>query len=133
VTDALLLVCELDTATLKNVRIALETLELLKFPAEHVSLVLNRTGPATSIKRSELEAALGTRVRFEVPYDADVPTAVGRGTPRVLARGDFSRVVAKVAWELGPRPGSAGKPAAAPAATNGNGTGRRGWLGLRRR
>ncbi len=83
-SDALVLVAELDTATLKNVGVALETLELLRFPPDKVALLLNQTGPATSLKRSELEAALGTRVRFEVPYDADVPAAVGRGAPRVL-------------------------------------------------
>ena len=33
-TDELLLVCGLDVPTLKNVRLALQTLELLSFPAQ---------------------------------------------------------------------------------------------------
>ena len=71
-TDALLVVCELDMTTLKNVRVTLETLQLMHFPAERVSLVLNQPSPSRAMKRSELEAALGTRVRFEVPYDDGV-------------------------------------------------------------
>ena len=55
------------------------------------------------MKRSELEAALGTRVRFEVPYDDGVPAAVGLGKPIVLSRsGGFARAVTKIAGELVP-------------------------------
>ena len=41
-TDELLLVCGLDVPTLKNVRLALQTLELLAFPQNRIRLVLNR-------------------------------------------------------------------------------------------
>ena len=102
-TDSLLVVCELDMATLKNVRVTLETLGLLRFPPERVSLVLNQPGPARALKRSELEAALGLRVRFEVPYDSDVPGAIGLGKPIVLSGGGFAKAVSKMAGELVPR------------------------------
>ena len=42
-TDELLLLCALDVPTLKNVRLALQTLELLSFPHERVQIVLRRT------------------------------------------------------------------------------------------
>lgn len=102
-TDALLLVCELDMATLKNVRVTLETLQLLRVPAERISLVLNQPSPTRAMKRSELEAALGSRVRFEVPYDAEVPAAIGLGKPLVLSGGGFAKAVSKMAGELVPR------------------------------
>jgi Flp pilus assembly CpaE family ATPase len=102
-TDTLLVVCELDMATLKNVRVTLETLQLLRVPAEHVSLVLNQPSPTRTMKRSELEAALGSRVRFEVPYDAEVPASIGLGKPLVLSGGAFAKAVSKMAGELVPQ------------------------------
>ena len=103
-TDRLLLVCELDMTTLKNVRVTLETLKLLAFPAERISLVLNQASPSRAMKRSELEAALGSKIRFEVPYDAGVPVAVSHGKPIVLERGGaFARAVARIAFELVPK------------------------------
>ena len=41
-TDELLLVCCLDVPTLKNVRLALGTLEMLSFPPARIRVVLNR-------------------------------------------------------------------------------------------
>ena len=83
-TDELLLVCGLDVPTLKNVRLALQTLELLSFPAERIRLVLNR---ANSKVGHEAQRGRGARsdvkVRFEIPTDRVVPLAVNRGEPAV--------------------------------------------------
>ena len=68
-TDELLLLCGLEVTTIKNVRLALQTLELLSFPAKHVGVVLNRANTKVGMKRSEVESALETKVRFEVPSD----------------------------------------------------------------
>ncbi len=126
-TDALLVVCELDMTTLKNVRVTLETLQLMHFPAERVSLVLNQPSPSKAMKRSELEAALGMRVRFEVPYDDGVPGSVGLGKPIVLSRsGGFARAVSKMAGELVPRSGKRGWSVTAEP-QNGKGTAKRRW------
>ncbi len=132
-TDELLLVCELDVTTLKNARMTLETLALLRFPADRISIVLNQTGPARALKRSELETALGGRVRFEVPYDEGVPVSVGRGTPLVLERSDFSRAVARAAWELVPKAARATRPRpSAVRGETGDGSRRSRWAPLRR-
>jgi pilus assembly protein CpaE len=126
-TDALLMVCELDMTTLKNVRVALETLQLLRFPADRVSLVLNQPSPSKVMKRSELEAALGFRVRFELPYDEAVPASVGLGKPVVLTRnGGFARAVSKMAGELVPRRSKRGWSVTADP-QNGNGQAKRRW------
>jgi len=100
-TDELLVLCSFDVSTLKNVRLTLRTLELLSFPRERVELVLNQFTPSRAMKRNELEAALEGKVRFEVPYDSDVPTAVSRGEPPVLnGRAGFSRAVRDIAFAL---------------------------------
>jgi pilus assembly protein CpaE len=99
-TDELLLLCGLDVPTLKNVRLSLQTLELLSFPPERIRLVVNQAAPRRSVKRSEVEAALGVKVSFEIPYDSDVPAAVNRGVPPVLNGG--LRVIREIAATLAP-------------------------------
>src|SRR5919204_2090263 len=61
-TDELLLLCGLDVPTLKNVRLSLQTLELLSFPPNRIRVVLNRANSNVGLKRSEVEAALETKV-----------------------------------------------------------------------
>jgi pilus assembly protein CpaE len=103
-TDELLLVCSLDVPTLKNVRLALQTLELLSFPTERIRLVLNRANSKVGMKPGEVEGALDVKVRFEVPSDRAVPIAVNRGNPAVLSdtKADFSRAVREMAKDLIP-------------------------------
>jgi pilus assembly protein CpaE len=101
-TDELLLVCGLDVPTLKNVRLSLQTLELLSFPTDRVRLVLNRANSKVGMKPKEVETALERKIAFEVPSDRTVPLAVNRGNPAVLsdAKADFSRAVRAMAKEL---------------------------------
>jgi pilus assembly protein CpaE len=103
-TDELLLVCGLEVTTLKNVRLALQTLELLSFPAKRIGVVLNRANTKVGMKKSEVEAALETKVRFEVPSDRAVPMAVNRGNPAVLTESGsgFSKAVREIARTLVP-------------------------------
>jgi pilus assembly protein CpaE len=103
-TDELLLVAGLDVPTLKNVRLALQTLELLAFPNNRIRVVLNRANTKVGMKRSEVEAALEVKVRFEVPSDRAVPIAVNRGNPAVLAESssDFAKALRQMAKSLQP-------------------------------
>ena len=92
----------MDVPTVKNVRLALQTLELLSFPPERISVVLNRANSNVGIKQSEIENALATKVRFELPSDRAVPVGVNRGNPVVLSDpgADFARAMRKVAKEI---------------------------------
>ena len=103
-TDELLLVCGLDVPTLKNVRLSLQTLELLAFPQNRIRVVLNRANSKVGMKPGEVEGALEVKVRFELPSDGKVPLAVNRGTPLVLAddKAEFSRSVRQMAKALLP-------------------------------
>ena len=91
----LLLLCGLDVPTLKNVRLSLQTLELLSFPPDRIKLVLNRANSKVGMKPKEVEAALEREIAYEVPSDRTVPLAVNRGNPAVLSdpKADFSRAV----------------------------------------
>jgi pilus assembly protein CpaE len=101
-SDRLLLVCNPEVTSLKNVRIGLETIDRLGFPRERVSIVANRIGAAGGVSRSEIEEALEAEIAFELPDDPAVPTAVNRATPVVL--GDpssrFARAVSTLAKSL---------------------------------
>jgi pilus assembly protein CpaE len=101
-TDELLLLCGMDVPTIKNVRLSLQTLELLSFPSERVRVVLNRANTNVGIKHAEVERALETKIRCDLPSDRAVPLAVNRGKPVVLADAgaDFSRGIKKLAEEL---------------------------------
>jgi pilus assembly protein CpaE len=103
-TDELLLLCSLDVPTLKNLRLALQTLELLSFPKQRIRIVLNRANSKVGMKPNEVEGALGMKVRFEVPSDRAVPVAVNRGKPVVLDEegADVSRAIRHMAHNLFP-------------------------------
>jgi pilus assembly protein CpaE len=101
-TDELLLVCGLDVPTIKNVRLSLQTLELLSFPTARIRVVLNRANSNVGLKRSEVESALETKIAFELPSDRAVPLAVNRSKPVVLADegADFSGAIRLMARSL---------------------------------
>src|SRR6187200_2348999 len=103
-TDDLLLLCGLDVPTIKNVRLSLQTLQLLSFPPERIRVVLNRANSNVGMKKSEVEAALEVKVRFEVPSDRAVPLAVNRSNPAVLSdpKSDFGRALREMAKNLLP-------------------------------
>jgi pilus assembly protein CpaE len=96
----------LDVPTLKNLRLALQTLDLLSFPKQRVRIVLNRSNSKVGMKPNEVEGALGMKVRFEIPSDRAVPLAVNRGNPVVLAEesADVSRAIRAMAKEMFPSP-----------------------------
>ena len=110
-TDELLVLCGLDVPTLKNVRLALQTLELLSFPTSRVRHVLNRANSHVGLKTREVEAALNVKIAVELPTDRAVQICVNRGEAVVLSepRADFSREVAALAKRLAP-PATAPKP-----------------------
>jgi pilus assembly protein CpaE len=101
-TDLLLLVATLDIPTLKNVRLGLQTLELLSFPRERAQVLLNRCNDKVGIKQRQVEEALETTVWRSIPSDRAVPLSVNRGVPVVVADSgcDFSRGVRGLAKVL---------------------------------
>jgi pilus assembly protein CpaE len=103
-TDELLLLSSLDVPTLKNLRLALQTLELLSFPKQRIKIVLNRSNSKVGMKQNEVEGALGMKVRFEIPSDRAVPLAVNRGKPVVLDEegADVSKAIRQMAKGLFP-------------------------------
>ena len=61
-SDELLVICGLDVPTLKNVRLALQTLELLSFPTSRIRYVMNRANTNVGLKTREVEEALKVKI-----------------------------------------------------------------------
>jgi Flp pilus assembly CpaE family ATPase len=108
-TDELLLVCNPEVTSLKNVRIGLETIDRLGFPRGRVSLVLNRLGARGGIARGDIEQALDTKIAYDLPDDPAVPAAVNRAQPVIIAEeeSDFAHAVTELAGAVLPN----GRPA----------------------
>jgi pilus assembly protein CpaE len=104
-TDELLVLCGLDVPTLKNVRLAMQTLELLSFPASRVRYVMNRANSNVGLKTREVETALKVKIAHELPTDGTVPVTINRGNPAVLAepRCDFAKAIVQLAKQIGPQ------------------------------
>ena len=105
-TDQLLVLCGLDVPTLKNVRLALQTLELLSFPASRIEYVMNRSSANVGLKVREVEDGLKVKVGHELPLDRTVQVCVNRGDAPVLAepRSEFSRGLIALAKQIAPKP-----------------------------
>jgi pilus assembly protein CpaE len=101
-TDELLVLCGLEVPTLKNVRLALQTLELLSFPTSRIRYVMNRANANVGLKPREVEEALKVKIGFELPSERTVPLSVNRGDPAVLSepRCDFAKAVGTIAKEI---------------------------------
>jgi pilus assembly protein CpaE len=112
-TDELFVLCGLDVPTLKNVRLAMQTLEMLSFPTSRVRYIMNRANSNVGLKLREVEAALKVKIAHELPSDQTVPLSVNRGNPAVLAepRCDFSKAIFAIARAVAPQ----GRTVAAPA------------------
>ena len=76
----------LDSLSIKNTKLGLETLELMGYPANHVSLVLNRADTHVGVTHEDVETILGRRPDVFVPSDREIPRSVNQGVPIVIER-----------------------------------------------
>ncbi|GII05870.1 AAA family ATPase [Planobispora takensis] len=99
VTDHFVVLAAPDVLTLKNTRIALETLDLLGHPADRRIVTLNRSGSPVGLTPQDVERVLRVPPHAHIPSSADVPLSLNRGVP--LAAADpahpVSRAIADIA------------------------------------
>jgi pilus assembly protein CpaE len=110
----------LDSLSLKNTKLGIETLELMGYTPENVALVLNRADSRVGITHDDVAAIIGRRPDIYVPSDREIPRTVNEGTPIVAARERSE--AAKSFQQLAdlyfkPRAETKAKPDAAPART----------------
>ena len=110
-TDQLVLVGTMDVPTIKNIKLTLQTLDLLHFPKERRHLLLNRTGSKVGLNPKEIERALDMPVAFEVESEREVPVSVNRGVPVALSnpRASMVKTLGEMADTLVPLPAKSGE------------------------
>ena len=82
-SDDVLLVVDMDLPSVKNAKLALDTLKLIKFPFEKIKLILNRVNSKARLDIGELERSLELDVQAAISSDKLVPRAVNEGEPVV--------------------------------------------------
>ena len=75
----------LDSLSLKNTKLGLETLELMGYDSSRISVVLNRADTRIGISREDVSAIVGRTPDVYVPSDRDIPKTLTDGLPIVLA------------------------------------------------
>ena len=83
-SDMVALLATLDIPALKNLKLTLETLDLLNYPRERWRLVLNRADSKVGLALSEVEKTLKAPISVQIPSSRDVPASINRGVPIVL-------------------------------------------------
>jgi pilus assembly protein CpaE len=76
----------LDSLSLKNTKLGLETLELMGYDRARTRLVLNRADSRVGISTDDVAAIVGRTPDVSIPSDRDVPRSVNEGKPIVLTK-----------------------------------------------
>ena len=89
----------LDSLSLKNTKLGLETLELMGYDPEHITLVLNRADTRVGITLEDVDAIIGRSPEVFIPSDRQIPISVNDGTPIVIQeeRSEAARAFQKLA------------------------------------
>jgi pilus assembly protein CpaE len=80
------LVGMLDSLSLKNTKLGMDTLELMGYSGERTRLVLNRADSRVGITHDDVLAIIGRMPDVLVPSDRAIPRSVNEGMPIVLAK-----------------------------------------------
>ncbi|MGH3345571.1 MAG: AAA family ATPase [Nocardioides sp.] len=80
-TDEIVILATLDVPTLKNVKVALETLEMLDIARDHRHLLLNRADDNVGLGADRVESILGMPVATMVETSMDIAAATNAGQP----------------------------------------------------
>jgi pilus assembly protein CpaE len=76
----------LDSLSLKNTKLGLETLELMGYDHDRTRVVLNRADTRVGITRDDVNAIIGREPDVYVPSDRDISRSINEGMPIVLAK-----------------------------------------------
>ena len=82
----LVMVGTLDSLSLKNTKLGLETLSLMDYDQDKIQLVLNRADTRVGISQHDVVAVLGREPNIYIPSDREIPRAVNEGVPVTLSR-----------------------------------------------
>ena len=85
-SDEIVLVGSMDVPSIKNLKLAINTMGQLGHPRERLRIVLNRADSKVGLRGSEVEKSLGVKIDVEIPSSRDVPLSINQGTPLAVSR-----------------------------------------------
>lgn len=87
------MVAMLDSLSLKNTKLGLETLELMDYQSDRIKLVLNRADSKVGISLDDVAAIMGRRPSILIPSDRTLTRSINEGEPIAAAnrRNDATR------------------------------------------
>jgi pilus assembly protein CpaE len=107
-SDWLIMLATLDVPSIKNLRLTLQTMELLHFPKNRLRVVVNRADSKVGLRLPDVEKLLSSPVDTTIPSSRSVPLSVNKGIPILLEepKGPVSDAIRRVAALLtDPQPG----------------------------
>ena len=84
VSDQVILLATLDIPALKNLRLTLDTLDLLGSPSDSRVVVLNRSDAKVGLRPDDVVSSIKQKIAIMVPSSVDVPASVNRGVAIML-------------------------------------------------
>jgi pilus assembly protein CpaE len=90
-----------ERPALRDLRLVLDTLDLLSCPAACRSVVLNQTTPCLDLTTEAIETSVNCSVAAELPSTVDIPVSVNRGVPLTITQPshEYSRAVFRFVQE----------------------------------
>jgi pilus assembly protein CpaE len=105
-SDVIAVLASLDVPSIKNLKLAMQTMELLHYPRTRLRVVLNRADSKVGLRLPDVEKILGGPVDATIPSSRSVPLSVNRGNPIILEdpRGHVSVAIRKFAAQFATSP-----------------------------
>ncbi len=82
-SDHVMMLVDMDLPSVKNAKLALETLRLLKFSTSNIKMIMNRSNSKSKLDNKEIQGALKMEISAAIPSDAMVAASVNEGRPVV--------------------------------------------------
>ena len=101
-SDWLIMLATLDVPSIKNLRLTLQTMELLHFPKGRIRVVVNRADSKVGLRLHDVEKLLSSPVDTTIPSSRSVPLSVNKGSPIMLEepKGPVAESIRRVAAQL---------------------------------
>ena len=101
-SDHMVLLTTLDVPALKNLKLSLETLDLLGYSRDRVHVVLNRADSKVGLSIDDVTKTISLPIAAQLPSSRAVPASINRGIPIVhdAANHPVSQAIRKFAQLL---------------------------------
>lgn len=102
-SDLVLLITTLDLPTIKNSKIALDTIRQLNYPLDKIKIILNRSDSQTGLSYQHIEDTLKFKITTFIPSDGKrVIPAVNSGVPFVYndPGAEISKAINNLAYQI---------------------------------